>query len=154
MCVGVLRVSAITHTPASGPFAPVTTPPMSSLSMATFPPAWPMIRWPDTARNTATLHARSTATDRFFVLMSPSLLRRTWSLKGRGSYTPEGRNGRRGEYHLPDRRADLEVGPLLAGGSNAHDYPDSRVHRCAVGTCDSTGVCRVCQRPGRVQDRL
>ncbi len=28
-------VSAITQTPASGPFAPVTTPPMSSLSMAT-----------------------------------------------------------------------------------------------------------------------
>src|SRR5712671_1791463 len=32
---GRSRVSAITHTPASGPFGPVTTPPMSSLSMAT-----------------------------------------------------------------------------------------------------------------------
>ena len=28
-------VSAITQTPASGPFGPVTTPPMSSSSMAT-----------------------------------------------------------------------------------------------------------------------
>src|SRR5205823_5156400 len=33
--VGRSVVSAITQTPASGPFAPVTTPPMSSLSMAT-----------------------------------------------------------------------------------------------------------------------
>src|SRR5262249_31306098 len=33
--VGRSVVSAITHTPASGPFAPVTTPPMSSLSIAT-----------------------------------------------------------------------------------------------------------------------
>src|SRR6267378_2275471 len=32
---GRSRVSAITQTPASGPFRPVTTPPMSSLSMAT-----------------------------------------------------------------------------------------------------------------------
>src|SRR5712671_2720763 len=32
--VGSVRVSAITKTPASGPRAPVTTPPMSSLSMA------------------------------------------------------------------------------------------------------------------------
>src|SRR5437879_3256454 len=32
---GRSRVSAITQTPASGPFGPVTTPPMSSLSMAT-----------------------------------------------------------------------------------------------------------------------
>src|SRR6185369_8126368 len=37
--VGVLRVSAMTQTPASGPRAPVTTPPMSSLSIATDPPA-------------------------------------------------------------------------------------------------------------------
>src|SRR5438128_6782710 len=35
MCVGVSRVSAITHTPASGPRVPITTPPMSSLSTAT-----------------------------------------------------------------------------------------------------------------------
>jgi hypothetical protein len=33
-------VSAITQTPASGPFAPVTTPPMSSLSMATAGACW------------------------------------------------------------------------------------------------------------------
>src|SRR6266508_4798581 len=33
--VGRSLVSAITQTPASGPLAPVTTPPMSSLSMAT-----------------------------------------------------------------------------------------------------------------------
>src|SRR5262245_52012752 len=33
--VGVSVVSAITHTPASGPFELVTTPPMSSGSMAT-----------------------------------------------------------------------------------------------------------------------
>src|SRR6187455_997024 len=32
---GKSRVSAITHTPASGPFGPVTTPPMSSASIAT-----------------------------------------------------------------------------------------------------------------------
>src|SRR5258705_5541238 len=32
---GRSRVSAITQTPASGPFGPVTTPPMSSLSMVT-----------------------------------------------------------------------------------------------------------------------
>ena len=32
-------VSAITHTPASGPFGPVTTPPISSLSMGTAAPA-------------------------------------------------------------------------------------------------------------------
>src|SRR5204863_6953202 len=35
--VGVDRVSAITHTPASGPRAPVTTPPMSSASIAGAP---------------------------------------------------------------------------------------------------------------------
>src|SRR5262245_30393346 len=33
--VGSSVVSAITQTPASGPFAPVTTPPMSSLSIST-----------------------------------------------------------------------------------------------------------------------
>src|SRR4051794_34684483 len=32
---GKSRVSAITHTPASGPLGPVTTPPISSLSIAT-----------------------------------------------------------------------------------------------------------------------
>src|SRR5262245_64194471 len=37
--VGKLVVSAMTQTPASGPLAPVTTPPMSSLSMATEPPS-------------------------------------------------------------------------------------------------------------------
>src|SRR5215510_4279692 len=36
--VGRSRVSAITQTPASGPRPPVTTPPMSSGSMATAPP--------------------------------------------------------------------------------------------------------------------
>src|SRR5690242_17655600 len=36
---GRSRVSAITQTPASGPFELVTTPPMSSLSMATAAPA-------------------------------------------------------------------------------------------------------------------
>src|SRR5207253_1518603 len=35
--VGVFLVSAITNTPASGPRAPVTTPPMSSLSIAGAP---------------------------------------------------------------------------------------------------------------------
>src|SRR5436190_4971638 len=35
MWVGVSRVSAMTHTPASGPLVPITTPPMSSLSTAT-----------------------------------------------------------------------------------------------------------------------
>src|SRR5262245_30175797 len=37
--VGRSFVSAITQTPASGPFGPVTVPPISSLSMATFA-AW------------------------------------------------------------------------------------------------------------------
>jgi hypothetical protein len=32
--VGSSTLSAITHTPASGPFGPVTTPPISSLSIA------------------------------------------------------------------------------------------------------------------------
>ena len=41
--VGSVRVSAITQTPASGPFAPATTPPMSSPSTVTagFAPPWP-----------------------------------------------------------------------------------------------------------------
>src|SRR5262245_35838608 len=44
--VGKLVVSAMTQTPASGPLAPVTTPPMSSLSMATEPPfCWPEPTW-------------------------------------------------------------------------------------------------------------
>src|SRR5262245_27153989 len=38
--VGSTVVSAITHTPASGPFALRTTPPMSSLSMATSAACW------------------------------------------------------------------------------------------------------------------
>src|SRR5882724_3544618 len=37
--VGRSFVSAITHTPASGPFAPVTTPPMSLASTRTAAPA-------------------------------------------------------------------------------------------------------------------
>src|SRR5262249_9297575 len=39
--VGRSVVSAITQTPASGPFGPLTTPPMSSASIATWPAAAP-----------------------------------------------------------------------------------------------------------------
>ena len=51
--VGSSEVSAMTQTPASGPFALVTVPPISSPSIAT---RWSC--WPDTAR----VHATSTAT--------------------------------------------------------------------------------------------
>src|SRR5206468_11539550 len=53
--VGRSVVSAITHTPASGPFVLVTTPPISSLSTRTGSLlAWPaLIRPNDTANNIA-----------------------------------------------------------------------------------------------------
>src|SRR5690242_19845833 len=63
----------MTQTPASGPLAPVTTPPMSSLSIATAaPPACPAtICRPDIARATARPTARLNATDKiFFVVIS------------------------------------------------------------------------------------
>src|SRR5687767_15945260 len=42
--VGRSDVSAITHTPASGPFAPVTTPSMSSLSLVVASLARPVVQ--------------------------------------------------------------------------------------------------------------
>src|SRR5262249_49974190 len=51
-------VSAITHTPASGPFGPVTTPPMSSPSMATACAAcWACAGTVGTPRNAASAMA-------------------------------------------------------------------------------------------------
>src|SRR5215472_12682300 len=47
--VGVFRVSAMTQTPASGPREPVTTPPMSSASMAGG--ATVDVCWPAASRN-------------------------------------------------------------------------------------------------------
>src|SRR5437773_3854553 len=82
----------MTQTPASGPLAPVTTPPMSSLSVRTAPPpACPaMTGRPDPTSNTA-IPARpptriSAADNLFFVLMSFSLSERDRQM--RSLYTP------------------------------------------------------------------
>ena len=55
--VGRPVVSAITQTPASGPFGPVTTPPMSSPSMATSPPAPWVADTPSTVRGASDVNA-------------------------------------------------------------------------------------------------
>ena len=62
--VGSSVVSAITHTPASGPFALVTVPPMSSGSMATGPPCV----WTIEENAPANAHASSAARTRYFLL--------------------------------------------------------------------------------------
>src|SRR6185503_15008975 len=73
--VGVECVSAITHTPASGPCAPVTTPPMSSLSIAGAAPAWPDMRTELVAKNTMTAKPRSNADSLFLMPVSLFLFR-------------------------------------------------------------------------------
>src|SRR5215471_3069190 len=59
--VGRSLVSAITHTPASGPFGPLTTPPMSSASIATVSPDCDADTRGDAACHPATLSTSATA---------------------------------------------------------------------------------------------
>src|SRR5437588_12721603 len=56
----------MTHTPASGPREPLTTPPMSSLSTATGAVCPIRIARPETTRNAPTHAARISATDNAF----------------------------------------------------------------------------------------
>src|SRR5262249_50040784 len=55
--VGRSEVSAMTHTPASGPFALVTVPPISSASIFTSSARWPMAR--GAVKSAATVTART-----------------------------------------------------------------------------------------------
>ncbi|TMQ26806.1 MAG: hypothetical protein E6K82_03295 [Candidatus Rokuibacteriota bacterium] len=70
-------VSAITHTPASGPFGPVTTPPMSSLSMGTAPPAacCAPSSSAEPTHTTAIANAAKPKYSAVFILMAPLLSR-------------------------------------------------------------------------------
>src|SRR5207247_6791822 len=72
--VGRSLVSAITHTPASGPFGPVTTPPMSSGSMRTASPlCCPAFIVCDAVSNNAKPTAITLAyTHRFVFMSAPS----------------------------------------------------------------------------------
>src|SRR5262245_42587875 len=77
--VGSSVVSAITHTPASGPLGPVTTPPMSSLSMATSAAAcWAYERVNRRDEDRAAMAARLTAkvSTRALVMVRSSDVRR------------------------------------------------------------------------------
>src|SRR5262249_11521318 len=105
--VGKSSVSAITQTPASGPFGPRTTPPMSSPSMATWslPPCWAKPEWGTIARISAAamiaLLIASLLIDRIFVLLKQM------------------RDGaRRLAYSFPGRRRPLPS--LVARSSNGN----------------------------------
>src|SRR5688500_8779687 len=69
--VGRSEVSAITHTPASGPLAPVTPPDMSSRSIVVVPPeARPALQAAQTSAETATV---ATAKSAFVVFICQPL---------------------------------------------------------------------------------
>ena len=70
--VGRSVVSAITQTPASGPFALVTTPPISSLSMLTDVPCWLLSWLGHEARKAAMPTATIPKYTSFLVIMSRS----------------------------------------------------------------------------------
>src|SRR5207253_9414316 len=73
--VGSSVVSAITQTPASGPLAPVTTPPISSASMRTAPPLFCCAVSPTGhgAKRRATPSTTKLNDNRFFGFIFPSL---------------------------------------------------------------------------------
>src|SRR5262249_24210487 len=73
--VGRSIVSAITQTPASGPFTPVTTPPMSSPSMGTAPRAdcWALSVTAEPAQTAAIAIATTPRYSAFFIFMAPLL---------------------------------------------------------------------------------
>ena len=78
--VGVSVVSATTQTPASGPFGPVTTPPMSSASIATVaaaPRCWAWVHVLDAARSPASASDVNTpqAQDFSFVVFTRTIAR-------------------------------------------------------------------------------
>src|SRR5215831_1447154 len=79
-------VSAITQTPASGPFALVTTPPMSSLSIATvaapFCCAWtPVKEATEVARTHATANKLNLGLTRNFICSSVQISRARHSVE-------------------------------------------------------------------------
>src|SRR5262249_61781278 len=69
--VGVSVVPAITQTPASGPFGPLTTPPISSASIATWPAAAPC--W---ARTGVTVPVSHNPTDTVAIALIATPVRR------------------------------------------------------------------------------
>src|SRR6185503_5301378 len=78
--VGSSVVSAITQTPASGPLGPVTVPPISSPSMATPAPVWPLLG------PTANPIKAMRLTARLFVPMAATFSM-SWSRNGRDYIT-------------------------------------------------------------------
>src|SRR5678810_734092 len=76
--VGRSRVSAMTQTPASGPRAPETTPPISSLSIVTagFAPPWPEIAITSDDNKMPTTAAVARRTLKRFDVIVPLLDRR------------------------------------------------------------------------------
>ena len=67
-------VSAITQTPASGPFALVTTPPMSSLSMGTVESCWLPSSTGNTVSHAAIPEAVNIKANTFMFFIAISLL--------------------------------------------------------------------------------
>src|SRR5439155_3433005 len=101
--VGRSVVSAITHTPASGPFALATTPPMSSLSIATVATplccAWTPLSEVHEANEAATTHITankpSLRLTRNFICSSAANVQRrsfplriVWNFSDCGEHTP------------------------------------------------------------------
>src|SRR5262245_40772986 len=93
--VGSSVVSAITQTPASGPFALVTTPPMSSGSIATVAP---LLCWAMAAENQAISTAAATSID------ARGFTRGVMCASSRSRLAPTDSVLRSSQRRLPDRQ--------------------------------------------------